>query len=112
MSKENPYDSPKQTDENTAAIPVQLIWSVVIVIGSTIVCGIAGLGIGWALGTFVPGYYRSIFLRGQDPDFDPVAIGIGQGLTQGIVLGAVIGLILVAMNYWFRSRLAARSTVA
>jgi len=104
MTTENPYDSPKAPTAATASSPAPLLWSVVAVFGSAVIGGLIGLGIGAALGSFVPGYYRSVFFGGSDPTFDPVAVGIGQGLTQGVVFGALIGLALVAMFYWYRSR--------
>ena len=36
-----------------------------------------GAGIGYALGKFVPSYYRSVFNGGNDPRFDPVSVGVG-----------------------------------
>ena len=85
-----------------------LLWSVVTVFGSAIFGGLIGIGIGTAMGMLIPGYYRSVFSTGGEPNFDPVAVGIGQGLTQGVVFGGIIGLILVAMFYWYRSRSAHR----
>ena len=75
--------------------------------GCAFLGGLCGLGIGAALGSFVPGYYRSVFSNGADTSFDPVAVGIGQGLTQGVVGGGTIGLALVAMFYWYRLRSSA-----
>lgn len=65
-----------------------------------------GAGIGYFIGSSMPGYYRSVFGAGSDPVFDPVAVGLGQGLTQGLVLGATIGLILVLTSWWKELRLA------
>src|SRR5262249_35847708 len=63
---------------------------------------LAGIGgsIGWALGTCKPGYYRSVFRNGNDPEFDPVSVGIGQGVTQGTAGGTVVGVIVVALFVW------------
>ncbi len=60
--------------------------------------------IGAALGTFVPGYYRSVFSNGDNPSFDPVAVGIGQGLTQGVGTGLAVGIALLAVHYWRQTR--------
>jgi hypothetical protein len=76
-----------------------------IALTSVLFAVIGGL-IGWLMGTQMPGYYRSIFLRGSDPAFDPVAIGLGQGITQGLVLGSAIGLVLVLSNWWKEAKLA------
>ena len=83
-----------------------LNWHRIVVAGVGLVLGGGPAGIGAALGAFVPGYYRSVFPSGGDPNFDPIAVGIGQGLTQGVVFGGIIGLLLVAMFYWNRSRTA------
>ena len=72
--------------------------------GSAFLGGMLGLAMGAALGTFAPGYYRSVFVHGSDPNFEPLAVGIGLGLTQGAGFGAFIGLVLVGMFYWYRSR--------
>ena len=102
MPDDNPYNAPASpTGDNSGPMP--LVWSVLAVLGSAILFGLLGMGIGAALGLFFPGYYRSVFSSGGDPGFDPVAVGIGQGLTQGIVLGGVVGLVLVAMFYWHRA---------
>ena len=107
MVSGNPYDSPKQPAETgTASGPGLgvLVGSAAFVFGVALVGGVVGMGIGAALGTFVPGYYRSVFVGGYDPHFDPVAVGIGQGLTQGVMFGGLVGLALVALFYWHRSR--------
>lgn len=64
--------------------------------------GFAALGgtIGWALGTFSPGYYRAVFRAGNEPWFDPVAVGVGQGAGQGAAGGVAVGLALVALFLW------------
>ena len=45
-----------------------------------LICGlmftVIGAGIGYLIGTSMPGYYRSIF-GGTDPNFDPVTFGLG-----------------------------------
>ena len=105
-SPENPYDAPQAQPRSSPSSPVPLLWSVTTVFGSTIIGGVIGLGIGAALGAWVPSYYRSVFSRGSDADFDPLAVGIGQGLTQGLLLGAGIGLVIVAMFYGYRLRSA------
>lgn len=94
----------ESTDSSNVA-PNSLLRSVAVVIGSTVITGLAGLGIGLGLGTYVPGYYRTVFRGGDQPGFDPVAVGIGQGLTQGVVLGAVLGLCIVAIHQWRQSRI-------
>jgi hypothetical protein len=107
---ENPYQTPQSDLGPPPPRPPRLIsWveGISIVLGATAACGLGGLGIGAALGTWVPNYYRSVFNASRRPDFDPVAVGIGQGLTQGIDAGLVLGLLLVAAIAWFRLRRAA-----
>lgn len=106
MTTDNPYDSPKNAAIKRASSPTTLLWSAVTVFGSAVTGGLIGLGVGAALGAFVPGYYRSVFSNGGEPHFDPVAVGIGQGVTQGVTFGGFIGLVLVGMYYWYRSRTA------
>lgn len=69
-----------------------------LVFASSAIFGLLGAGVGNWLGKEVPGYYRSVFEGGNDPGFDPVAVGIGQGISQGLVLGAVVGVCLVAIT--------------
>ena len=104
MVDDNPYHSPRSESTTSAPAPRLLLWSLLTVFGSAFLGGAIGLAIGAALGVFVPGYYRSVFVGGNSPGFDPVAVGIGQGLTQGIVFGGCCGLAAVAMFYWYRSR--------
>ncbi len=73
---------------------------------TAILFSIIGAGIGFLIGSQMPGYYRSIFADGSSPEFDPIAVGLGQGLTQGMVLGAVVGLILTLASWWKEARLA------
>lgn len=77
----------------------------IAIVAATTTAGIlVGAGIGYLLGVFVPGYYRTVFSGGSRPGFDPVAVGLGQGATQGTVLGVVVGLLLVAGIAWFKLR--------
>ena len=76
-----------------------------IALTSVLFSGIGAL-VGWLIGTLMPGYYRSVFVGGNDPNFNPVETGLGQGLTQGMVLGATVGLVLVLANWWKEAKLA------
>lgn len=100
----NPYRSPSQATRPDG--PRLMTWAraLVLVIVTAAVAGVAGAGIGAALGSLVPGYYRSVFPSGDSPTFDPVAVGIGQGLTQGIALGAIVGVGIAAIVAWAKSR--------
>ena len=104
---QNPYESPQGSDNYVRPkVPPVMTWAkgILIVVATTAAGGLGGLAIGAALGAFVPGYYRLVFRSGNNPDFDPVAVGIGQGLTQGIASGVVIGLGVVAAIAWFKTK--------
>jgi hypothetical protein len=105
MSTDNPYDAPKHAVAAQVNNPTTMLWSALVVFGCTVTGGMLGLAAGAALGTLAPGYYRSTFSNGGEPHFDPLAVGIGQGVTQGSGFGAAIGLALVALYYWYNSRL-------
>lgn len=75
---------------------------------TAMLAGIGG-GTGWALGTFAPGYYRSVFRNGNEPWFDPVSVGVGQGLTQGTSGGVAVGLVVVALFIWRDTRATRQS---
>jgi hypothetical protein len=85
----------------------------------TVVCAIAGVGLGVTLGHFAPDFYRALLpsrrgarfgLEGQlgvpQPDFepDPVQLGIGFGLNTGIFTGIVVGLIVVVIVTYYELR--------
>jgi hypothetical protein len=70
----------------------------------TLLVAAIGASVGYGLGAFAPGYYRSVFRNGREPGFDPVSIGVGQGLTQGTVGGVVVGLAVVALLSWRETR--------
>lgn len=75
-----------------------------ILFSTTIGFTLLGGAIGYSLGRFLPSYYRSIFSAGRYPDFDPIAIGIGQGVTQGVTAGAVVGTLLIFILAWYRAK--------
>lgn len=67
---------------------------------TTIFFTVLGGLVGFLLGKYLPNYYKSIFRNGQDAEFDPLAMGVGQGLTQGITAGAVIAIIFLIVMVW------------
>lgn len=77
-----------------------------VLMGATGFLGAVGTAIGYGLGRFNPGYYRAVYVNGKDPEFDPIAVGVGLGLTQGTAAGVVIGLALVALLCWQDIRLS------
>lgn len=80
-----------------ARVPEETGMTIRAAIATIIACTGIGGGIGWGLGTFAPGYYRSVFPSGNQPWFDPVSVGVGQGLTQGTTGGVILGAIVVAL---------------
>jgi hypothetical protein len=77
-----------------------------VVVASSVVFAAIGGIIGYGIGSYMPGYYRSVFENGSRADFNPVEVGIGQGITQGVVGGAIVGLALVAIVVWRGKRSA------
>ena len=75
-----------------------------IIIGSAIFFAVAGGAIGYLLAITIPQYYRDVFRAGQNPDFDPVAVGLGLGITQGAIAGLLVGAIVVIAVTWYNVR--------
>src|SRR5687767_1012196 len=82
-----------------------IIRAIATLVACTLLLAAVGGGIGYALGRFVPGYYRGVFRGGNHPLFDPVSVGVGQGLTQGAAGGVVAGLVVIAILSWRETRL-------
>ena len=76
--------------------------AIVCTLVSAVVFALLGSGVGFLLGRFNPEYYRGVFRNGDSPDFDPIAVGIGQGATQGLVGGILVGLIVVGFRTFGR----------
>jgi hypothetical protein len=74
------------------------------VAGTAIVSAVVGTTVGYCLGEYVPGAYRSMFAHGVDPRFNPVDVGIGLGCVQGLLVGVVVGLIVVVAVTWYEIR--------
>src|SRR5436309_1562757 len=75
-----------------------------IIILSGVVFALGGAIIGRTIGFYMPGYYRAVEPRGNEPWFDPVTVGLGHGLTQGLTCGLVIGALVVLAVAWYNSR--------
>ena len=75
-----------------------------IVAGSAAACAAVGAGIGLALGTFAPGYYRTVFRYGDSPEFNAVQVGVGLGLSQGVAAGLAVGCVVVLAVTWYDIR--------
>jgi hypothetical protein len=75
-----------------------------ITIVSGVAFGIFGAVVGYALGTFAPDYYRTVFRIPPGVELDPVQTGLGLGVTQGLTAGLFIGLAIVVTVAWYESR--------
>jgi hypothetical protein len=76
------------------------------VAGTAIVSAAVGATVGYCLGAYTPGAYRSMFQNGLDPRFQRVEVGIGLGCAQGLLAGVVIGLVVVVAVTWYEIRRA------
>jgi len=74
---------------------VSVLRGFAIVIASAIGFAVWGGGVGYALGRFVPSYYRFGIPDGRSPDFDPVQFGVASGVAQGAIAGVFVGSIVV-----------------
>lgn len=104
MAIENPYESPRHAEPLPGPKPHSLLRGGATVLLCTAIGGALGLLVGAALGQFLPDYYRSVIPGGNQPDFQPLAVGIGLGLSQGCGLGALCGVGLAGLQFWFRAR--------
>ncbi len=94
--------------------------SLILILVVSVVCGAAGLGLGCALGTLAPDFYRGISphsrraVRGEVPghDIDPAAVGMALGIVQGLGVGLILSLILVALFLWGGRRSRLQETLA
>ena len=82
----------------------------IITVASGVAFAVLGGLFGYAMGIFVPDYYRLVFRSHPGVQFDPAQVGLGLGLTQGLAVGLFIGLVTVVAVVWFRSRLTNRSS--
>lgn len=75
-----------------------------VLIASIVTLSVGGAGLGYAIGRYIPDYYRSVFANGHEPHFDPISVGVGLGATQGLGAGVIVGLITIAIFFWRESR--------
>lgn len=75
------------------------------VIGTALLFGLAGMGIGFLIGRQAPEYFRRFFARG-DETFNAEEFGFGAGLVTGLTWGIVVGVLLVAILAWKETRIA------
>ena len=75
--------------------------------------GIAGgAGIGYALGTHAPGFYRAWAPNADSPDFNALEYAIGLGSLQGLGVGLGVSLLLIAILCWRDVQMARLKTPA
>ncbi len=96
---------------------MKLSHALLTVVLMTAAGGLAGMGMGYALGKYAPGYYEQMFRRSAEHgprrpssrnppprELNPVHVGVGLGLTQGLAAGFFGSIVLVLGLSWLRSR--------
>ena len=100
-------------------------WQVLAwIVGSPVLFGTAGTGIGLLLGRYAPGFYHASYSRLAQQGIDPVEVGVGLGLVQGAIAGlvavtpaagtsgfagaALLGAAAALGCYWFVGRIKNR----
>lgn len=78
----------------------------VVTITSGVAFAITGGIAGYALGAFIPDYYRTVLRVPPEFSTDMAHVGLGLGVTQGCAAGLVVGLCIVITLAWFHSRVA------
>ena len=99
----NPYQPPRASGRFSGRLGT--LQAVLLVVTCTAAGALIGTSIGYGLGRFAPGYYRSVFRNGNAPDFDPLQVGIGLGLTQGLALGFLTGIAIAFARGLRRKRI-------
>jgi len=104
----NPYESPTVPSEapSVGQRPpgVSLAQSTGYVLIMSGAGAALGSVLGLAIGIVMPGYYRSVLPGGSAPGFDPILTGMVLGLTQGLGGGALVGVAVLAVYFWYLTR--------
>jgi hypothetical protein len=79
-----------------------------ITILSGLAFGAGGGLVGYAIGRWLPDFYRTVLANRDGVDFDPAQVGLALGLTNGLVLGVGVGLVIVVAVTWYNARLPQR----
>jgi hypothetical protein len=87
---------------------MKLIQATMFVFAVAACSGLLGASAGYVVGRYYPSYYTSLYYRPGGPALDTVEIGVGTGFGEGLVLGAVLAVVLVLIQAWQTSRVAAR----
>lgn len=80
-----------------------------ITIASGLGFGVGGALVGYAIGRWVPDYYKTVLRIPTEEQIDIAQVGLGLGLTQGIGIGLIVGLAIVGAVAWYNSRKPAGS---
>ncbi|QDU31589.1 hypothetical protein ETAA8_67490 [Anatilimnocola aggregata] len=109
MNANNPYESPRATEEaapSTTTKPELTLWIatqyVLLTSGGGMVLGAL---VGLMIAVFVPDYYRSVISRlsAASPEMI-LRVAMVMGATQGLVVGGLFGLAIVAIYAWYLTR--------
>ncbi|MSR59404.1 MAG: hypothetical protein EXS05_17465 [Planctomycetaceae bacterium] len=79
----------------------------IVVASTSLVCGLVGSAIGFALGEYAPGAYQAFFVHASErarDEFNPIHVGLALGLGQGLLAGLIVGTIIVALVTWYEIR--------
>jgi hypothetical protein len=75
--------------------------SIAFTLGGALVGG----AIGWAMGTYIPGFYRATvpYFDDEGQQTSAVEIGLGFGIAQGLLMGFILAcVILIASAIRYR----------
>lgn len=74
---------------------VQLAITLVVFVGSVVLCAAGGGLIAMFIAAVYPSYYPAVFASASRPEIDPVHVGIGTGIGQGAGAGVFVGAVVV-----------------
>jgi hypothetical protein len=77
---------------------------IAIIVGLPFAGALAGTALGFCIGTWMPGYYRSFMWGSGDPAIFGMVLGAGQGFAVGVILAVLGGLIAALWIVWRHSR--------
>jgi hypothetical protein len=78
----------------------KLLQTAGVVFGIALAAGLFGAGVGFLLGRFAPGFYRTTIPSVARLGVDPVEVGVGLGFSQGLILGAILAVIVALIAAW------------
>lgn len=105
MDEPNPCAAPSSETAGAAKLPgAGVLFASVGAVALTTFGGCwVGVGGGYVAGSMAPGVYTS-----PEREYAAVPNAMAIGMGQGMGGGAVTGLLLVALFYWYRSRVRRR----